>query len=101
MADLVEGNETLLRLTLISESDRTPRDLTSGSANLIFSIDGGTAVNVGMTLEDPANGVVSYRFTSTQLTPGRMRADVESTDAAGNTVRATDILSLLIRRKVT
>lgn len=101
MADLVEGNATLLRLTLVSESDRTPRDLTSGSANLIWSIDGGTATTSSMTLEDPANGIVSYRFTPTQLVPGRMRADVESTDATGNVVRATDILSLLIRRKVT
>ncbi len=101
MADLVEGNKTLLRLTLISESDRTPRDLSGGSANLIFSIDGAAATSVSMTLEDPANGIVSFRFSPTQLTPGRMRADVESTDSAGNTVRATDIISLLIRRKVT
>jgi hypothetical protein len=101
MADLVEGNETLLRLTLISESDRTARDLTGGSANLIWSIDGGSATSSSMTLEDAANGIVTYRFTSSQLTPGRLRADVESTDSAGNTVRATDILSLLIRRKVT
>jgi len=101
MADLVESNETLLRLTLISESSRTPRDVSSGSANLIWSIDGGTATTSSMTLEDAANGIVSYRFNNTQLVPGRMRADVESTDAAGNTVRATDILSLLIRRKVT
>jgi len=53
-----------------------------------------------MTLEDPANGIVSYRFTPIQLVPGRMRADVRST-AAGNAVIATDILAFLIRRKIT
>lgn len=101
MADLVEGNETLLRLTLIQTSTRQPRDLTGGSADLIWSIDGGTATTSSMTLEDPANGVVSYRFTATQLVPGRMRADVRSEDAAGNAVIATDILAFLIRRKIT
>ncbi len=101
MADLVEGNETLLRLTLIRTSDRLPRDLTGGSADLIWSIDGGTATTSSMTLETPAQGIVSYRFTSTQLVPGRMRADVRSTDASGFGVIATDILSFLIRRKIT
>jgi len=101
MADLVEGNETLLRLTLISTSDRLPRDLTGGSADLIWSIDGGTATTSSMTLDDPANGIVSYRFTPTQLVPGRMRADVRSEDSAGFAVIATDILAFLIRRKIT
>jgi hypothetical protein len=100
MADLVEGNETLLKLTLISTSDRTARDLTGGSVDLIWSIDGGTATTSSMTLVDAANGVVSYRFTDTQLTPGRLRADVRSTDASGNTVIANDVLSFLIRRKI-
>ncbi len=101
MADLVESSETLLRLTLISTSDRLPRDLTGGSADLIWSIDGGTATVSSMTLEDAANGIVSYRFTDTQLVPGRMRADVKSEDAAGNAVIATDILAFLIRRQTT
>lgn len=101
MADLVEGNETLLRLTIIAESTRLARDLSGGSADLIWSIDGGVATTSSMTLEDAPNGIVSYRFTNTQLVPGRMRADVRTTDSSGNTVIATDILSFLIRRKIT
>lgn len=101
MADLVEDDEALLRVTLLSKSTRQPKDLTNGSANLIFSINGGTATLESMTVEDPTGGVVSYRFQTGQLTPGRLRADIESTDSDGFTVRATDVLSLLVRRKIT
>ena len=91
MADLVEGNETLLRLTLIKASDRTARNLTGGSADLIWSIDGGVATTSSMTLEDAANGVVSFRFSDSQLTPGRLSADVRSANAAGDVVIAAVI----------
>ncbi len=101
MADLVEDDETLVRVTLLSQSTRLPKDLTGGSANLIFSIDGGTATLVSMTVENAAGGIVSYRFAVGQLKPGRLRADIESTDSAGFTVRTTDILALLVRRKIT
>lgn len=101
MADLVEGDETLLRVTLLSKSTRLPKDLTGGSARLIFSINGGTAVAGTMTVEDALGGVVSRRFQAGELTPGRLRADIESTDSSGNTVRTSDVLSLLVRRKIT
>ena len=100
MADLVEDDETLVRLTLLSKSTRLPKDLTGGSANLIFTIDGGTATNVGMTVENATAGIVSYRFQVGQLTPGRLRADIQSTDSDGFTVRTTDVLALQIRRKI-
>ncbi len=101
MAQLVEGDEAKILVNLVNQSDRQPRDLSGGSARLIWSIDAGPAIASSMTLEDAANGIVSFRFSDTHLTPGILRADVESTDSAGNTVRARDVIRLQIRRKIT
>lgn len=101
MAQLVEDDEAKLLVNLVNQSNRLPRNLTGGSANLIWSIDAGAATTSGMTLEDAANGKVSYRFTTGQLTPGVLRGDVQSTDSAGVTVIARDVVRLQIRRKIT
>jgi len=101
MAQLVEDSESKILFNLINESDRLPRDLTGGSANFIWSIDAGVAKTVSMALEDAALGRVSHRFSAGDLVPGVLRGDVESTDSGGNTIRATDIVRVQIRRKIT
>ncbi len=101
MADVVEDDEAQILLNLINQSDRLPRDLTGGSADFIWSIDAGAATTSSMVIVDAANGRVSHRFSVGDLVPGVLRADVRSTDSAGNTIRARDIVRLQIRRKIT
>lgn len=101
MADVVEDDEHQVLFNLINQSNRLARNLTGGSAFFIWSIDAGTATTVGMVLEDAVNGQVSHRFSVGDLVPGVLRADVRSTDSAGNTITARDIFRLQIRRKQT
>lgn len=99
MAQLVESSESQILANLINNSDRLPRSVTA--ATLIWSINAGAAIPSSMTLEDGPNGRVSYRFSNTELTPGVLRADIESTDTAGDVVRARDVVRIQIRRKIT
>ena len=101
MADVVEGDETKVLFNLINESDRLPRDLSGGSADFIWSINAGTATTSPMVLEDAAQGRVSHRFSASDLIPGVLRGDIRSTDSAGNTVIARDIVRIQIRGKIT
>lgn len=101
MAQVVQDDEAQVRFNLINQSDRLARDLSGGSANFIWSIDAGTATSSPMTLEDAAQGRVSFRFSPGDLVPGVLRADVQSTDFNGNTVMARDIVRVQIRRKIT
>jgi len=101
MAQLVEDDEAQVLFNLINQSDRLARNLTGGSANFIYSIDAGAAVVEPMVIEDAPGGRVSHRFAVGDLTPGVLRADLQSTDNQGNTVIARDIVRLQIRRKIT
>ncbi len=100
MSDVVEDDEHQVLFNLINQSNRLARNLTGGSADLIWSIDAGIATTVGMVLEDAPNGQVSHRFSVGDLVPGVLRADVRSTDNAGDTIRAKDVFRLEIRRKI-
>lgn len=101
MSDVVEDDETKVLFNLINESDRLPRDLSGGSADFIWSIDAGVATTESMVIEDAPQGRVSHRFSVGDLVPGVLRADVRSTDSAGNTVIGKDIFRLQVRRKIT
>lgn len=100
MADLVEQSEAQVLFNLINNSDRQPRNLSGGSANFIWSIDAGPASTSPMSIVDPTQGRVSYRFLPSELVPGVLRGDVESTDSNGDTVIARDIVRLQVRRRI-
>jgi hypothetical protein len=98
MADLVANDTTNLKANLLKR-DRTRLDLTGGSAELRWRIDGGARTDSSMTLDTPSSGIVSYEFSSGELTAGRLTADIVATTAAGKVYTNRDVLSFEVRKR--
>lgn len=100
MVDLVTG-DTGSKLT-VNCKDKTGSiiSLTGSTVKLYWLDVNGSLVSRNMTIENAANGIVSYIFAANEIFAPKMIFEVEITDASGKIVTCLDKITLTVREQI-
>lgn len=76
-----------LEITATDDSTGVIIDLTGSTVSLRYRISGAALQTKAMTLDpSPTTGKATYKFLTTELTPGKFVGDVTITDSGSETI---------------
>jgi len=98
----VEGDTAAtLQANCTDKASGAAINLTGKTVTLWFNYFGVPAVSKTMTVTDAAGGVAKYTFLAGELVKGVIFIEVIITNADSTILTSTDVLSYLVRAKLT
>jgi hypothetical protein len=98
--DTVEEDARISYQVTCVDAAGTPIDLTGGSAVLRWKHLNDAAVEQAMTIDDAANGIVSYEFQAGELLSPAMELEVTVTLPTGVIMTSTELMRLAVRARL-
>lgn len=96
--DFVEGDNSVIQFKA-KDQDGKVIILTDATVLLKWHDSAGALVTKSMTIDDAINGIISYKFTSSELFAPEMYFEVHITDVGGNEFRSTNLITRSVRKK--
>lgn len=98
--DFVEDDtNSKLKVTCTRDDTGAAINLTGATVTLKYKINAGTLATKTMSVEDTTGGVASYTFTSDELAPGIMVAEVQ-VESGGKVVSSLEPMRFTIRERL-
>lgn len=92
-SEFVEGDTgAFLQIACRDVGTGGPLDLSSATAVLRYTLNGGAAVERDMVVTDAAGGLVQYQFVADELEAGALRCEVTITRASGTLTSESPML---------
>jgi hypothetical protein len=98
MADFVSGDTGSSLSVPCVDSEGSAINLTGCTVNLRWKDASGALVSKEMTIDDEANGIVSYKFGEGELYAPSMDFEVQITDVDGFILTILDLIAVTVRK---